>query len=198
MEEPNECTKERCIRDSRYSEYAWLDEDGYFRCNSWLCSELHDGKKCYIWHSSLANCLEEFTAEYKWYKNITWTELFHHIRVNTDSQDEFCDCYHIINIALAKLPADAKDEDVNIFTGIPVHITSEYMDIKASYLTQLDALTSLVDNNPPNKVAFVLSGQIMANEVYYLNKYSVLHYTPYTTSVSFAPTRPMPTLQKEQ
>ena len=60
------------------------------------------------------------------------------------------------------------------------------MNINAGYLQQLHALTSLVDNNPPEKVAFVLSGQILANEVYYLNKYSVLHYTPYTANVSFA------------
>ena len=134
MEEPTKCTKDQCIRDSRYSEYAWLDEDGYFRCNSWFCSELHDGKNCYLWHSSLSNCLEEFTSEHKWYKNITWKEFFDHICDNTDGHEEFCDCHHIIDKALNQLPPNAKDEHGNIFTGIPVRAKSEYMDIKASYL----------------------------------------------------------------
>ena len=99
-----------------------MDEDGYLRCNSWFCYDVTDGKKCDLWHSSLANCLEDFTAEYEWYRNIEWTEFVNHIDDNTDSLDEFCDCYHIIDTALNRLPADAKDEQGNIFTGIPIYI----------------------------------------------------------------------------
>ena len=152
-----------------------MDEGGYFRCNSWFCYELQDGFKCDLWHTSLANCVEEFTdRNNKWYKNIEWVEFFNHIYDNTDSLDEFCDCYHIIDKALNQLPENAKDEKGTLFKGIPIYFRSKYMNIKASYLQQLDELTSLVDNNPPKKIALELCGQILANEVYRLQKYSKL------------------------
>ena len=154
-----------------------MDEDGYFRCNSWFCYELQDGFKCDLWHTSLANCVEEFTArDNEWYKNIEWTELFDHIYTNTDSLDEFCDCYHILDKALNELPTDAKDEQGTIFRGIPLYFRSKYMNIKAGYLQKLDNLTSLVNNNPPKKVAFDLCGIILANEVYHMQRYSTLHH----------------------
>jgi len=151
-----------------------VDEDGYFRCNSWFCYDLQDGAKCYLWHTSLANCVEEFTDRHEWYKDIAWDEFFNHIYTNTDTLDEFCDCYHIIDKRVSELPENALDRKRIVFKGIPIYFRSRYMNIKAGYLQKLDELTSLVNNNPPKKVAFELCGRILANEIYHLKKYSTL------------------------
>ena len=66
---------------------------------------------------------------------------------NSDSKEDFCDCYHVISKAVAELPKDAKDEEGNEFGGFPVHMTTEYMDIKMDYIRQLSKLRDLVENN---------------------------------------------------
>ena len=179
------------IRNTTATRYGWQDRDGYFRCNSWLCDFITCSKTCYGWHSAFSHCLREFVKESKWYEHITWSDLFDHITDDCDSVEDFCDCYHVLMKAIDNLPTkDATDEENNVFDGLPVSMTSEYMNIKAQYLKELSALTDLVDNNSPDKVSFVLSGQILASEIYFFQKYATLHYTPYSTSIRFIEHQP--------
>ena len=126
---------------------------------------------------------ESFFAESKWYEEISWPHLFDMICDDSEHKEDFCDCYHVISRAIHKLPKDAKDMEGKVFSGFPVRMMSEYMDIKAAYIKELSTLTDLVENNSPDKVSFILSNQILANEIYFFNKYATLHFTPYSTSI---------------
>ena len=176
------CSDLQCIRDI-HNGFGWRDEGGYYRCNSWFCGYSTDNKKCYGLHSTLSHFLREFVGEYDWYTHISWSKLFDVICDDSEHKEDFCDCYYILSKAIDRLPNDAKDEEGNVFSGIPVCMTREYMDIKADYMKELSALTDLVENNSPDKVSFILSNQILANEIYIFQKYATLHYTPYSTSV---------------
>ena len=188
---------EDCIRNN-HNGFGWGDNDGYFRCNSWFCGYATDSKKCYGFHNALSHCLREFVAEHEWYKEISWPHLFDLICDDSDSKEDFCDCYHVISKAITKLPKNAKDNEGYEFDGFPVRMTSEYMDIKNEYLRQLSKLSDLVNNNSPDKVSFILSGHILANEIYFFQNYATLHFTPYSTSVHCNIVEPPPAKIKKE
>ena len=190
------CTDMECTRDNDNG-FGWRDNDGYFSCNSWFCGELTDERACYRFHSALSHCVREFVAEYDWYTHISWSHLFDMICDDSDSKEDFCDCYHVISKAVTELPQNAKDQQGTVFSGFPVRMTSKYMNIKGTYLRQLSTLTDLVDNNSPDKVSFILSGHILANEIYFFHNYATLHYTPYSTSVHCRIEPPPAKIKKE-